>query len=282
MAGDLLLGVEKMTVKEAYKRLEDAFNGFAGQESWEEYLKFSSKFKGYSLNNTIMIYLQNPDARFIRGYKSWQKLDRQVKKGSRGIRIFAPLTYHKKKDEVDAEQTYLAGFRMISVFDLSQTEGDDDQLPVMLTGLRSSEDYTDMMHRIIEISPVPVELYDMGFAGHGCYYTDKGMIRINSRSTSTQNLKTLFHELGHHYCRSLKEKYEYSREEFVVESAAYLICCMLGIDTGEYAIPYLKSWFDDFKGFQTMRKSIETITKRILEVVEDELREVSDEREEGS
>lgn len=265
-----------MTVEQAYKQLETAFQGFSGRENWQEFLEFSARFRGYSLNNTILIRIQNPDARYLKGYKSWQKLGRQVKRGTHGIKIFAPVTYKKKlKDSDEEEKRYIAGFRLATVFDLSQTEGDDDQLPVMMTGIRSDHDYTDMMHRLIERSPVPVELVDMGYAGHGCYFTDTGIIRINERSTSTQNLKTLFHELGHHFCTQLKEKHEYSREEFVVESAAYLVCCQLGIDTGEYSIPYLRSWFNDFKGFQIMRKSIEAVTKKIMGIAEDELKEAT-------
>jgi hypothetical protein len=81
--------VSIMKIEEAYKQLEDAFKGFTGRESWMEYLKFSSRFRGYSMNNTIMIYIQNPEARYL--------------KGSKGVRIFAPMTYRKKKDEEDVD-----------------------------------------------------------------------------------------------------------------------------------------------------------------------------------
>jgi len=92
-------------------------------------------------------------------------------------------------------------------------------------------------------------------------------------------LKTLFHELSHHYhLESLKgrrDKFTYEQEEFVAESSAYLVCATLGIDTGDYSIPYLKNWLDDFKAFQEMRRDIEGTTRKILRLIETDREEVA-------
>ena len=110
-----------MTVQEAYQRLEESFEQFQGEDEWKDYLDFSAKFSSYSLNNTAMIYLQKPRAQFLKGYKSWQKLGRQVKKGEKAIKIFAPMS-RKTENKDGKEERRLSGFRLISVFDLSQTE----------------------------------------------------------------------------------------------------------------------------------------------------------------
>jgi len=268
-----------MTIKQAYDRLQDAYKRFDGETSWKEYLKFSSKFRSYSLNNTALIFAQKPEATFLKGYKSWQDLGRHVRKGEKGIKIFAPLM-KKEVDKSGREKRTLKGFRLISVFDLSQTEGDDSQLPVALKGLSDNRDYTELFEGIVANLDIPVEIEEMSYGQHGFYRIKEASIAINKRNSSLHSLKTLIHELAHHYriqlLKGKRHKLSINQEEFIAESSAYLVCTRLGIDTAEYSIPYIKGWMDDFKAFQVLRKAIETTVKQIEQLIpQDDRREVA-------
>ena len=259
-----------MTIQEAYSKLEQSFEHFQEQEDWKNYLDFSAKFHDYSLNNTALIYTQKPNARFVRGYRAWQKLGRQVKKGEKAIKIFAPLI-KKEENSKGKKETSLKGFRIISVFDLSQTDGDDSQLPTMIKGLQSQVDYSTILDQVLQKIDVPVDFKDMNYAEHGFYAIKEKAITINSRNSPVHALKTLFHELAHHYhldsLKGRRDKFTYEQEEFVAESSAYLVCATLGIDTGDYSIPYIKNWLDDFKAFQEMRRDIERTVKQITSLL---------------
>src|SRR6056297_636114 len=100
-----------MTVKEAYHKLEESFEQFQGEDEWRKYLDFSARFHTYSLNNTALIYHQRPTAQFLKGYRGWQKLGRQVKKGERAIQIFAPVS-RKVLNKMGEEERKLSGFRI--------------------------------------------------------------------------------------------------------------------------------------------------------------------------
>ena len=259
-----------MTVKEAYHQLEESFEEFQGEDEWRDYLDFSARFHTYSLNNTALIYHQRPTAQFLKGYRAWQKLGRQVKKGERAIKIFAPVS-RKVLNKSGEEERKLSGFRIANVFDLSQTEGDDTQLPTMIKGLQSQVDYSAILDRILKRIDVTVDFQDMNYEQHGFYAIKEHAITINSRNSPVHTLKTLFHELAHHYhLESLKgrrDKFTYGQEEFVAESSAYLVCATLGIDTGDYSIPYIKHWLNDFQAFQEMRRDIEKTVKQITSLL---------------
>jgi len=259
-----------MTVKDAYQRLEKSFEEFQGEDEWKDYLDFSARFHSYSLNNTALIYHQWPTAQFLKGYRGWQKLGRQVKKGEKAIQIFAPVS-RKVRNKVGEEERKLSGFRMANVFDLSQTEGDDTQLPTMIKGLESEVDYSTILDRILAKIDVPVDFKDMNYEQHGFYAIKEHAITINSRKSPVHTLKTLFHELAHHFhldsLKGRRDKFTYEQEEFVAESSSYLACAMLGIDTGDYSIPYIKHWLDDFKAFQEMKRDIEKTVKQITSLL---------------
>jgi len=267
-----------MTVKDAYQKLEKSFEEFQGEDEWKAYLDFSARFHSYSLNNTALIYHQRPTAQFLKGYRGWQKLGRQVKKGERAIQIFAPVS-RKVLNKAGEEERHLSGFRMANVFDLSQTEGDDSKLPTMIRGIQSTVDYSEVLDRVLKQIDVPVDFKDMNYSQHGFYAIKEHAITINSRNSPVHTLKTLFHELAHHYhleaLKGRRQKFTYEQEEFVAESSAYLVCATLGIDTGDYSIPYLKHWLDDFKAFQEMRRDIESTTRKILSLIETEREEVA-------
>jgi len=272
-----------MTVKEAYHQLEESFEEFQGEDEWRDYLDFSARFHTYSLNNTALIFHQRPSAQFLKGYRGWQKLGRQVKKGEKAIKIFAPVS-RKVVNKSGEEEWKLSGFRMANVFDLSQTEGDDTQLPTMIKGLQSQVDYSTILDRILAKIDVSVDFKDMNYEQHGFYAIKEHAITINSRNSPVHTLKTLFHELAHHYhldsLKGRRDKFTYEQEEFVAESSAYLVCATLGIDTGDYSIPYIKHWLNDFQAFQEMRRDIEKTVGKIMKLLPEEEEQTNKNKEE--
>jgi len=264
-----------MTIQQAYKRLQEAYKRFDGETSWKEYLAFSSKFRSYSMNNTALIYAQKPHATFLKGYRAWTELGRHVKRGEKGIKIFAPLM-KKEKDKSGKEKRSLKGFRLISVFDLSQTEGDDTKLPLVLKGLSNNRDYSALFEGIVANLDIPVSIEEMDYGQHGYYEIRKNAIAISKNNSSLHALKTLIHEMAHHYRIKLlqgkRQRLSMKQEEFIAESSAYLVCARLGIDTGDYSIPYIKGWMDDMKAFQELRRAIETTVKKIENLIPQEKR----------
>ena len=94
-------------------------------ERLRAYLAVMARFPSYSFNNQILIYLQAPDATRVQGFQSWKKLGRKVKKGEKGIGIIAPMVYRKDKDaSPESDEKTIRGFKVVHVFDVSQTEGD--------------------------------------------------------------------------------------------------------------------------------------------------------------
>ncbi len=169
---------EKQKVQEITEKLEQGIKELFESEKYKTYLNTMSKFHNYSFNNTMLIAMQKPDATLVAGFKAWQKnFDRHVKKGEKGIRILAPAPYkikeeQEKLDPVTGEimldkngmpiteevEIKIPAFRVVPVFDVSQTDG--KELPDIgvneLSG--SVEDYEDFMQALTEVSPVPLEL----------------------------------------------------------------------------------------------------------------------------
>ncbi len=135
-------------VKAALDRIENALTGINSNEDWIQYLYFQSRFYNYSYTNAMLIMLQNPEASFVKGYKSWNQLGRFVKKGAKGLAILAPCIrkveefkepenkaeYHDAKGEKVTKRV-ISGFKVTYVYDLADTDGSDEYLPVLVTGL---------------------------------------------------------------------------------------------------------------------------------------------------
>ena len=140
-------------VKTALEAIDKGLATINTDEDWLHFLTFQSQFYNYSFGNAMLIYTQRPDATFVKGFKAWNQLGRYVKKGSKGIGILCPLirkvevfkepketnVYNDKEAEKETKKV-IAGFRVGYVYDLSDTDGDDSQLPVLVTGLLSSTD----------------------------------------------------------------------------------------------------------------------------------------------
>ena len=260
--------------------------------NYREWLKCCSKFPRYSFNNSMLIYLQKPEATLVCGYKTWQnEFERNVKHGEKGITIYAPVVQRRKTNRkiTDEQGNYLkdeAGavkvdevveeyttYRAVSVFDVSQTEG--EELPSICKELKDDvEDYRNVLRSIERTSPVRIKYVNPEElnGAKGCYsYTNK-IIKIARGMSEAQTIKTLSHEVAHAMlghgspeCKTPK-----AEREMEAESVAFIVCSHLGIDTSEYSFEYLASWSQDKKsafGMDFMAK-IQSMAAKIENIID--------------
>lgn len=239
-------------IKEITTQLENGVKGVFDSARYQQYLAFMGKFHRYSINNSLLIWLQKPDATLVAGYKAWsEKFKRQVRKGEKGITILAPCPHKYVKQVTNAdgnveerEINYMT-YRPCTVFDISQTDGEDvPEICVELSG--DVENFDELYDRMIAVSPVPVEYEDITNGALGYYSHDLNAIRIKTGMSQMQTLKTLIHEIAHSILHSKdngeeKDANQVTRE-VQAESVAYTVCTMMGLDTSDYSFDYIAGW----------------------------------------
>ena len=282
-------------VREITDKLEQGIKELFESERFKEYLRTMSKFYNYSFNNTLLIAMQKPDATLIAGYTSWQRnFDRQVMKGEKGIKILAPAPYKAKEERekidpatqkpvLDADgkpvtetvEVMRPAFKVVSVFDVSQTDGKElpDIMVDQLTG--DVERYEDFWRVLKEISPVPVELEKIEGGAHGYYHLVDKRIAIDEGMSEMQTIKTLIHEIAHAKLHAVdpdakttpENQKDRHTKEVEAESVAYTVCQRYGIETSDYSFGYIAGWSSD-KETKELKSSLETIRSTAAEMIE--------------
>lgn len=266
----------RQRVQEITEQLEKGVSDIFKSEKYGEYLRTMSRFHKYSVNNTLLIAMQKPDASFVAGFKTWQSLGRHVKKGERGIKIIAPAPFklkvsQEKTDPVTQEivkgsdgspvkeetQINMMSFRVVAVFDISQTEGKElVQIASRLNG--NIKGYGDYIEAVKKNAPVPVEFIDIPGEANGFF--DGKKIAVQKGMSESQTIKTLIHETSHAILHSAPGEKTRETKEVEAESVAYTVCSHFGIDTSEYSFGYIASW-SSTKELRELRASLETIQK---------------------
>ena len=204
-------------IKEITEHLEQGVQEVFESERYRDYLKAMSRFHNYSLNNTLLIVMQKPDASLVAGYGKWRdEFERHVKSGEKGIKILAPAPYKIKKDVAktdpdtgqpvigadgkpvtEQQEVAIPAFKVVSVFDVSQTEGKElpDIAVDALTG--NVEQYEDFWRALKLTSPVPVTLEKIDGSAHGYYDLAEKRIAIDDGMSELQTIKTAIHEIAH-------------------------------------------------------------------------------------
>jgi antirestriction protein ArdC len=230
--------------QEAREQLEQAVEALARSDGWQAWIKTRATFRRYSFGNTLMIAMQRPDATRVAGYRAWQKLGRQVRKGEKGITILAPMPLKEKDDAGNETGKVRTFFRGVRVFDVSQTEGDPLPEPPRepITGdshaalLPTLEAYAEGIGYGVAYEPT-------GSAALGYCNARERCIVVAPDQPANARVRTLIHELAH----ALGVGYdEYGRDaaEVIVESAATIACASAGLDTSGEAVPYIAGWGD--------------------------------------
>lgn len=268
---------QKERIRELIEKLEEGVKAVFESDRYKEYLQCMSKFHNYSINNCLLIAAQYPAASAVAGYRSWQKnFGRQVKKGEKGIKILAPCKYkvetEEKDENGDPKLMELTGFRVVTVFDYTQTEG--RELPSIgadeLTG--DVKDYEKIFNALVSISPVPVRFEEIEGGAKGYYHDGEKRIALQTGMSEAQTIKTLLHEVSHatyHSREAMGEIVSIDRrhKETEAESIAYCVGSALGIvDSSDYTFPYLASWASG-KDTKELKDSLERIRSASDEMI---------------
>ena len=282
-------------VREITDKLEQGIKELFESEKFKEYLTTMSKFYNYSFNNTLLIAMQKPDATLIAGYTSWQRnFDRHVMKGEKGIKILAPAPYKTQEERekidpatqkpvLDADgkpvtetvEVMRPAFKVVSVFDVSQTDG--KELPDIavdeLTG--SVENYAAFFEALKQESPVPISFEDIPGGAKGYFSHAENRIAIQKGMSEIQTVKTAIHEIAHAKLHAInpdeklapEERKDRHTKEVEAESVAYTVCQRYGIETSDYSFGYIAGWSSD-KDTKELKGSLETIRSTAAEMIE--------------
>ena len=272
------------TVEDIMEKLENGLADLFSSETYKTYLNTMSKFHNYSLNNTLLIAMQKPDAQLVAGFNAWKKnFGRHVKKGEKGIRILQPapykVRYEQEKKDPDTGKVITGmdgnpvkeiveiekpGFRVASVFDISQTEG--KELPTLgieeLTG--EVRQYDRFMEALAKTCPVAIKYENIQGGAKGYYNLSEDYIALQKDMGQMQTVKTLIHEMSHQRLHSIEavkqsgEKKNSQTREVEAESVAYAVCQHYGIDTSEYSFGYIAGWAGSME-MDVVKRSLQTI-----------------------
>jgi hypothetical protein len=216
-------------------------------EKWTRYLDVQSKFYRYSPNNVMLILLQNPYATRVAGYNAWKALDHQVMVKESALRILAPMKY-KRDDAPEGEKAReIRGFKLVPVFDISQTEGPDlPDIVSKLEGLAPEGVFVKLTEFAQGIGFRVERLQSLDSGANGDTTHSEGRIRVVSTNSEAQQAKTLAHEIGHALLHDpgveTTKDLERGLKELEAESTAYVICTALGMDTSDYSFGYVAGW----------------------------------------
>ena len=297
-------------LKEITGRLEQGIKELFESERYKEYLRVMSKFYNYSFNNTMLIAMQKPDASYVAGFNAWKNnFQRNVIKGEKGIRILAPAPFKVKREMekldpqtqqpiigkdgkpvTEEQEVTIPAFKVVSVFDVSQTEG--KELPDIavdeLTG--DVEQYKDFFAALERTSPVPIGFEKIESGAHGYYHLEEKRIAIDEGMSELQTLKTAIHEVSHAKLHDIdlnapKDEQQVRPDrrtrEVEAESVAYTVCQHYGLDTSDYSFGYVAGWSSG-KELTELKGSLETIrsaANEIINSIDEHLKEIQQERE---
>ena len=281
-------------VKEITDKLEAGVAQMMNSDSFKNYLKVMARFHNYSLNNTILIALQDPKATLIAGYTAWQKnFGRQVMKGEKAIRILAPTPYKKKMEvavidpstgqarmnpdgtkQTELKEVMVPAFKVVNVFDVRSTEG--KPLPSIgvneLTG--DVQQYEMFFEALKRSCPVPIAFEQIDSGAKGYYHTVDHRIALQEGMSQVQTIKTLIHEMTHQKLHSMDPKEMPPEEprltrnakEVEAESVAYTVAQHFGIETSDYSFAYIAGWSAG-KETPELKASLDRIRKAADEMI---------------
>lgn len=270
------------SIQEMMDLLEKGLASINDSKDYQNYLRVMARFPRYSMRNTMLIYTQMPDATLVAGYSTWKNaFHRHVRKGEKGIRIFAPYSYVKKEQDEKTGQMIkktLKGFRPVFVFDYSQTEGKplpDPYKPVMLEGeLANLESLTGALE---DLSGYQILFLPMDEDVKGTCSYEKKLIKVSESLSPLHAFKTILHETAHALlhspaARRISEHSDYledrSLREVEAESVSFVVCQVLGIDCSDYSLPYVASWNNGRKLLSLTLERIAQCSSTILEALE--------------
>ena len=269
----VVINQERSKVAEIHQRLVQQVESFVASEDWRSFLNVAARFHRYSANNVMLILSQSPYATNVASFTTWKSLGRAVKKGEKGIRILAPCRYRVEDSGGGAvqgtnrDQWRLRGFKVVHVFDVSQTEGQalpTTQLPRLLEG-EAPVGMWDTLCRMVRDRGFSIHRADCGEANGLTRFTSREVV-VSDTLSDAAAAKTLCHELAH---VRLHERAigSMGREliETEAESVAYIVSNAFGLDTAEYSISYVANWAQSSDLVKSTMQRVVTESHRIIE-----------------
>ena len=288
-------------IKEITESIETGIRNLFESDRFQRYLQTMSRFHKYSVNNTMLIYMQKPDATYVAGFNAWRdKFERHVKRGEKGIQILAPTPIMKKVKQTvldpvtqapvldgdgepitEEKSVKIPMFKPVSVFDVSQTEGKPlPQLAQTLTG--DVAHYEAFVEALRRSSPVPIEFESMAATMDGIYSAENQRIAIRSGMSQVQTVAAMVHEIGHSKLHDYDRLQAAARdeggklpvikdrrtEEVEAESIAYTVCQYFGIETAENSFGYIAAWSKE-KELKELKASLDTIRQTSSALISD-------------
>ena len=289
---------ERQTNKERLKEITDGIEQGIKElfqsDRYRQYLSVMSRFHRYSVNNTMLIYLQRPEATLVAGFQKWKnQFGRHVKQGERGITIIAPTPFKKKIEEVkldpdtkaplldpdgqqivEEKEISIPMFKPVRVFDVAQTDG--KPLPHLASALTGSvEQYEVFVEALRRSAPVPISFAAIASNTDGYFSPSDQSITIREGMSEVQTICAMVHEIAHSKLHNYEKqqaeaapekegaeviKKDRNTEEVEAESISYAVCQYYGIQTGENSFGYIATWSQG-KELKELRASLETINK---------------------
>ncbi len=292
--------MKQLRIAEYYEKLSAGIQTILDSDKVKEFLHASHMFRRYSFANTIMIYFQRPSATRVAGMLTWNKLGRSVKKGEKGIGIFAPLFRRIRSDaqtteieemigdpdgavrqDDEAGENRLTGFKIVYVYDISQTDGKNLPANVFSANIESFDSDRDpvgLYEKFLKACPIPVKYGEWENRAKGCYSvhdeeTNAPAITLHIHLSDLEKPQVLLHEWAHHV--AITEFKEHTMKpsdrpgaEVIAEGAAFVANSYFGLDTSSYSFPYVAAWGQDVKKILFWGSVVQRVASRIIKTVE--------------
>ncbi len=247
----------KATLESMHSQLAERVGSLDSLETWGAWLRFANSFHRYSFNNTVLIWSQKPEATMVAGYRAWQAKGRQVRRGERSIKVFGPVTTREPKlddqgrperaaDGKPVQEVRIVGVKPVSVFDVSQTDGDPLPEPpqaTLLTG-QAPPGLWDALQGFVEAQGYTVSRGDCGDA-NGVTMFDSRQVRVRADIDDAAAVKTLAHEAGHVLLHAPDQRQPFTCRgviEVEAESVAFMVTAAHGLDASQYTFNYVAGW----------------------------------------
>lgn len=289
------VGTNTLTIDDVNKTLEDSLENIFQNERFNDFLLVMSKVKNYSLNNTILIVAQRPQATMIQGYGEWQKLGRYVSKGEKGLKILAPVISKVQMDKIDpqtqkpqidangkvikASKEVITGFRPVSVFDVSQTEGKEiPNVRDFISRNMENDEYVSKLYEdyktfLVETKGLDIKEAetDKGVGGYFNRLTNEIVISSNTNENNTEKFRVLIHEYAHsllHHKDSDMKDLPRGHKEAQAESVAYVVSNYYGLDSSAVSTGYIATWSQNMQLAKKAITEIQEVSNIMIDEVD--------------
>jgi len=270
----LILKENPMKREDAIQASEDAIKELANSlregksDMLVRYLEAASRFHRYSFSNCMLIYSQRPQSTQVAGFSKWKQFGRTVKKGEKGIGIIAPMIGKRKKEGGDEKSSALYGFRVVHVFDVAQTEGEDiPELDLAITG--DVGDKLIRLEQFVQSQGIELEYVDEGL-GSAQGVSKGGRIEVLASLPEAERFSILAHETAHELLHHGEDRSKTTKtvRELEAEAVAYVVCRSQHLECGNASSDYIQLYSGDEKLLLESLEKIRRVSAMIIDSLE--------------